>query len=144
MTLNTTDIESADGYAGDMDVHTAYAWWQAGHGVLIDVRSSAEKTWVGFVPGASHIPWAEWFPSPGGMQAHASFESSLRALIPSGGRVLFLCRSGVRSVAAAKLATNLGFEAYNIRDGFEGPLDAQGQRNHIAGWRWAGLPWQQS
>ena len=52
-------------------------------------------------------------------------------------------RSGVRSVAAARRATELGLEGYNILEGFEGDADAQGQRGHSGGWRLQGLPWQQ-
>ncbi len=154
--LSPEQVEPAQGYAGDITVQTAYAWWQAGQALLVDVRSKAELVWVGAVPGAVHIPWAEWFPSPAGMQANASFESQLQeALMAYQGdrRVLFLCRSGVRSVSAARLATamatanattnGLELAAYNILDGFEGPADAQGHRNQTAGWRWAGLPWQQ-
>jgi rhodanese-related sulfurtransferase len=145
-TLSPEQVEPAQGYAGDITVQTAYAWWQASQALLVDVRSKAELVWVGFVPGAVHIPWAEWFASPAGMQANASFESQLeQAMAANHGqpRVLFLCRSGARSVSAARLANGMGFMAYNILDGFEGPPDAQGHRNHTAGWRWAGLPWQQ-
>jgi rhodanese-related sulfurtransferase len=55
-----------------------------------------------------------------------------------------LCRSGVRSIAAAQRATELGLQAYNVLEGFEGNPDAQGQRNHLAGWRQRGLPWRQN
>jgi rhodanese-related sulfurtransferase len=58
---------------------------------------------------------------------------------------MMLCRSGARSVAAAKRATELGLTAYNILDGFEGDLDENAQRSHKNGWRHtAGLPWRQS
>jgi len=54
-----------------------------------------------------------------------------------------LCRSGIRSIAAAQRATELGLQAYNILEGFEGDPDADGQRGHRGGWRFHGLPWQQ-
>ena len=58
--------------------------------------------------------------------------------------VVFLCRSGQRSAHAAGVATDLGISpSYNVIDGFEGPLDAQGRRGG-AGWRAEGLPWRQS
>jgi sulfur dioxygenase len=57
--------------------------------------------------------------------------------------VLLLCRSGVRSIAAAKRATELGLTAYNILEGFEGDPDSQAQRGHKGGWRLSGLPWRQ-
>jgi rhodanese-related sulfurtransferase len=59
--------------------------------------------------------------------------------------VAFLCRSGVRSVAAAELVTAAGFaRAYNVAEGFEGPVDGAGHRGGAAGWKAAGLPWRQS
>ena len=58
--------------------------------------------------------------------------------------MLFLCRSGVRSIAAAQAATAAGITpAYNITEGFEGPLDDAGHRGG-AGWKATGLPWRQS
>jgi len=64
----------------------------------------------------------------------------------AGGRkkLVLLCRSGVRSIAAAKRATELGAEAYNILEGFEGNTDDQGHRGLIGGWRKRGLPWKQN
>jgi rhodanese-related sulfurtransferase len=50
----------------------------------------------------------------------------------------------VRSIAAAQRATELGLEAYNILEGFEGDPDAHAHRGHKGGWRLRGLPWQQS
>jgi sulfur dioxygenase len=55
-----------------------------------------------------------------------------------------LCRSGVRSIAAARRATELGLEAYNILEGFEGDPDADAHRGHKGGWRYRGLPWRQN
>ena len=43
--------------------------------------------------------------------------------------VLFLCRSGARSRAAAMAMTRAGFtKAFNIAGGFEGDLDAERHR----------------
>ena len=58
--------------------------------------------------------------------------------------LLFLCRSGARSKAAAIAMTDLGFtRAYNVSEGFEGNLDGNGHRGVAEGWKAAGLPWQQ-
>ena len=46
--------------------------------------------------------------------------------------------------AAAEEAGTLSLQAYNVLEGFEGNPDAQGQRNHLAGWRQRGLPWRQN
>ena len=39
--------------------------------------------------------------------------------------------------------TELGMQAYNILEGFEGALNDQAQRGHLSGWRRQGLPWRQ-
>lgn len=77
------------------------------------------------------------------MAMNPDFDSQLRAAVPEGGKVVLLCRSGVRSVAAAQRAAQLGIEAYNILEGFEGDVDANSQRGHVGGWRLRGLPWRQ-
>ena len=58
--------------------------------------------------------------------------------------VVFLCRSGNRSIGAAEAATAAGIApSYNMLDGFEGHLDETGHRG-TTGWRAVGLPWKQS
>ena len=129
----------AHGYAGDIPPALAWQWVQAGNAVLVDVRTDAERAWVGQVPGAKVVAWKQW-PQ---MLMNPDFDTQLQAVVPSGSKVLLLCRSGVRSVAAAQRATELGLQAYNILEGFEGDLDANGQRGKLNGWRYRGLPWQQ-
>lgn len=129
----------AQGYAGDVSPHLAYRWWKSGDAVLIDVRTDAEREWVGFVPGAVALAWKQW----PGMTMNPSFDAAIRAAVPPGSKALLLCRSGVRSIAAAKRATELGIEAYNILEGFEGDPDELAQRGHKGGWRHHGLPWRQ-
>ena len=130
---------AAEGYAGDVSPQLAWQWVQDGTAVLVDVRTDAEREWVGQVPGAVSVAWKQW----PGMAANADFDDQLRAAVPPQRKVVLLCRSGVRSVAAAQRATALGLEAYNILDGFEGMPDGQGQRGHVGGWRHSGLPWRQ-
>ncbi len=133
------EIRAADGYAGDISPQLACQWWQAGDAVLIDVRTDAEREWVGGVPGAVGLAWKQW----PGMVMNASFDDGIRAAVPAGKKAVLLCRSGVRSIAAAKRATELGVEAYNILEGFEGDADEHGHRGHKGGWRFRGLPWRQ-
>jgi rhodanese-related sulfurtransferase len=130
----------AAGYAGDISPALAWQWMQAGEGLLVDVRTDAEREWVGFVPGALALAWKQW----PGMAMNADFDAGLISAVPAGFKVLMLCRSGVRSIAAAQRATELGLQAYNILEGFEGDPDAVGQRNQISGWRQRGLPWRQN
>jgi sulfur dioxygenase len=138
--MNQTDLpKPAEGYAGDISPKLAFEWWQRGDAVLVDVRSDAEREWVGFVPGAVRLAWKQW----PGMAVDASFGERLKAAVPEGKKALLLCRSGVRSIAAAKRACELGIEAYNILEGFEGDPDENGHRGSRGGWRFRGLPWRQ-
>ena len=113
---------------------------QAGKAVLVDVRTDAERAWVGFVPGAEALAWKQW----PGMGPNPDFDAGVQALGAGSRKLLMLCRSGVRSVAAAQRATVLGLQAYNILEGFEGDPDAQAQRGKQGGWRFHGLPWRQN
>lgn len=130
----------AQGYAGDITPTLAWQWVQNGQAVLVDVRTDAERTWVGSVPGAVAVAWKQW-PD---MEMNPNFDHQLLAVASDGKPAVMLCRSGVRSVAAARRATQLGITAYNILEGFEGDPDQQAQRGHLSGWRKHGLPWRQS
>ena len=132
---------ATQGYAGDLTPAEAWQLASSGQARIVDVRTAEEWYWVGRIPGAEHIEWAI-----GRQQArNENFLSDLAARVPRGLRVLFLCRSGVRSQAAAKAATGAGYpSAWNITGGFEGPLDEHKQRGTRGGWRAAGLPWEQS
>jgi rhodanese-related sulfurtransferase len=115
--------------------------------VLIDVRTDAEWLYVG-LPDLSEagkdpllIAW-QVYPA---MQLNSVFLTQMKAagLTPEH-HVYFICRSGVRSLAAAEAAAEAGFRhVYNVADGFEGPPDADGHRGRVAGWKVAGLPWRQ-
>ncbi|HEX5698145.1 MAG TPA: rhodanese-like domain-containing protein [Rhodoferax sp.] len=137
---NSLQVQPVSGYAGDISPALAWRWVQSDEAVLVDVRSDAERAWVGFVPDAAAVAWKQW----PGMVSNPNFDAELLAAVPAGKKVLLLCRSGVRSIAAAKRATELGLEAYNILEGFEGDPDTQGHRGRLGGWRFHGLPWRQS
>lgn len=128
------------GYAGDVGALLAWEWVQNGEAVMIDVRTDAEREWVGFVPGAVAVAWKQW----PGMAMNADFDAQVKAAVGEGKKAVFLCRSGVRSIAAAKRATELGLESYNILEGFEGDPDGQAHRGNKGGWRMRGLPWRQN
>ncbi len=127
-------------YAGDVSPALAWDWVQAGEAVLVDVRTDAEREWVGFVPGAVPAAWKQW----PGMALNPQFDSTVLQAAAGGKKLVLLCRSGVRSIAAAQRATQLGLTAYNILEGFEGDPSTQAQRGHLGGWRHHGLPWRQN
>jgi rhodanese-related sulfurtransferase len=105
----------------------------------VDIRSDAEREWVGFVPDAVPVVWKQW----PGMAMNTSFDEQIQGA--AGGKaVVLLCRSGVRSIAAAKRASELDLKAYNILEGFEGDPDSSAQRGKRGGWRYRGLPWRQN
>jgi glyoxylase-like metal-dependent hydrolase (beta-lactamase superfamily II)/rhodanese-related sulfurtransferase len=131
--------QQAKGYAGDVSPQLAYAWMQSGKAVLIDIRTDAERAWVGYIPGAPALEWKHW----PGMAINPHFGDKLQAMVPPGSHVTLLCRSGIRSIAAAQCAQQLGYQAYNILEGFEGDPDNQSHRGRLGGWRFHGLPWKQ-
>lgn len=145
----TYEVTPAAGYAGDVSPKTAWKILsEKKDAVLIDVRTRAEWNYVGLPDLASlgcKPALLEWqvFPS---MQANPEFVATLSgAVADREAPLLFLCRSGVRSAAAAKAMTAAGYSTcLNVADGFEGPLDAQAKRGASAGWKAAGLPWRQT
>lgn len=129
-------------YAGALTPREAWEVLQLAPGAkLVDVRTRAEWDWVGRVPGSVEI---EWMLYPGN-EPNAHFLAQLQRQVDREALVMFLCRSGARSNAAANLAVASGFtNAYNILEGFEGDLNSQAQRGQRGGWRYRGLPWRQS
>lgn len=122
--------------------------------VLVDVRSKPEWGFVG-VPDLStlghSVVFAEWARFPG-MSANPDFTKDvMRALdgaVPSA--MLFLCRSGSRSLSAAAAIRDafkergLNVDCINVAEGFEGDLDSHKKRGGLNGWKARGLPWQQT
>ena len=114
---------------------------------LVDVRTDAEWNFVGLPDLAKAgkqpvlIAW-QIYPSMG---VNPDFTAQLtQAGFTPEHHIYFLCRSGVRSLAAAQAAQAAGFpNVYNIADGFEGPPDASGHRGQAAGWKASALPWRQ-
>ncbi|HJT62433.1 MAG TPA: rhodanese-like domain-containing protein [Burkholderiales bacterium] len=127
-------------YAGALLPAEAHQLMQAG-AKLVDVRTKPELAYVGKIPGSLAVEWQTY---PGGRE-NPEFLAELAAAVPKDQPVMFLCRSGARSNAAAEAATRAGWkEAYNILEGFEGDKDANQHRNTVGGWRKAGLPWTQT
>jgi rhodanese-related sulfurtransferase len=129
-------------YAGALTPSESHTLLQiAPHAKLIDVRTRAELEFVGRIPGSVEIEWQGY---PGG-ERNPAFLAQLEREVDREALVMFICRSGVRSHAAAAAAAQAGYtQAYNVLEGFQGDKDADGHRDTHSGWRVAGLPWHQS
>lgn len=110
--------------------------------IMIDVRTAIEHAFIGHPPSARHLAWKE-FPT---MQNNEQFVEQVSDISADKNLpLLLLCRSGVRSVAAANALELAGYQhLINITEGFEGALDGNQHRGNIDGWRFHGLPWIQS
>lgn len=117
------------------------------HAMLVDCRTEAEWAFVGF-PILDELDkpvlFIEWLAYPS-MAPNPSFVPAVAAEIPDKDTaILFLCRSGQRSQAAAAALTAAGYsKCFNVLEGFEGDKDDTGHRGQIAGWKARGLPWRQ-
>ena len=135
-------------YAGDITPEESWKLLSENpEAVLVDCRTDSEWRWVG-VPDLSslgrEVVFVEW--NHGNGQHNDNFVADLIAagVTPGERPVVFLCRSGNRSIPAAEIATAAGIvPSYNMLDGFEGQLDETGHRGGN-GWRARGLPWKQS
>jgi rhodanese-related sulfurtransferase len=130
-------------YAGAVTPAEAYALLQSNpKAKLVDVRTNAERDWVGRVdlPSEQHLA-AQWNLYPGGTP-NPEFLEQLGQQAAKDDILLFLCRSGVRSRHASRTATEQGYaNCFDILEGFEGDKDADGHRKTVNGWCKAQLPW---
>ncbi len=140
-------------YAGDVSPKDTFQALQSdAKATLVDVRTEAEWAYVGtpdLVALEKKPVLQEWQSYPA-MAVDPAFVERLRATLQARGLaadapVYFLCRSGVRSRAAAIAMTAAGWKhCYNVTDGFEGPRDSAGHRGAERGWKASGLPWAQT
>ena len=127
-------------YAGSVAPHDAWALFQAGEAVIVDVRTAEERKFVGQVPETKHVARMTGI----SLVRNPRFVKELEAKVGKDVVILLLCRSGKRSAAAAEVAAKAGFRnIFNVLEGFEGDLDEQQRRGGFNGWRHAGLPWIQ-
>jgi rhodanese-related sulfurtransferase len=127
-------------YAGGVHPELAWALVSAGQAVLVDVRTTEERKFVGHVPASLHVAWA----SGTAMTRNPRFVRELEAKTGKNATVFLLCRSGKRSDLAAEAAAKAGFtRVFNVLEGFEGEIDEQRHRGGLGGWRSHGLPWVQ-
>jgi len=145
--------KSGAGFLEDVDVEEAWNTLKTTPAaVLIDVRTVSEWAYVG-VPLLEEISkspiFVEWQTFPAGNIVEDFVSQVTSALeqrgIQKDAPLLFICRSGSRSRSAALAMASAGHtNCLNIGPGFEGPLDGDGHRNSVSGWRISGLPWSQT
>jgi len=139
----------ADKAITHLDPQEAWTMMQGDPSVLlVDVRSDMEFLMIGHAKGAVHIAWIDapdWTVNPTFVPQVRKLmlgrlSGNARGTIP----IILICRSGNRSLDAARelCKTELD-DIHVVTGGFEGPLDDEHHRNTIAGWRYAGLPWEQ-
>ena len=140
---------SEDGdYAGDVTPSEAWEMLKSGPDtVLIDVRTDAEFNYVGRPDLSSlgkYVALVMWVRFPDNIR-NPDFVANVKAMgVTPDQKLLFLCRSGVRSRHTAAAMADAGFaNCFNVLEGFEGDKDADGHRGVIGGWKVAGLPWIQ-
>jgi rhodanese-related sulfurtransferase len=95
---------------------------QAGGAVLIDIRSAAQRSRDGDIPGAKHHPRnvLEWRLDP--HSEHRDRDIARRDI-----RVILICDEGYQSSLAAATVRRFGVDATDVIGGFQA-------------WRAAGLP----
>ena len=139
---------SEETYAGDLSARKAWDLLSENpKAQLVDVRTDAEFAYVGSPDLSSlgkEVLAVQWkiFPD---MDINPEFVNQVsNSGVDKDAPLLFLCRSGVRSLGAAEAMTAAGFrECYNVAGGFEGDRDAEGHRGTVTGWKVDGLPWRQ-
>ncbi|OAN39288.1 rhodanese-like domain-containing protein [Mycolicibacterium iranicum] len=135
-------------YAGDITPEEAWKLLSdTPDAVLVDCRTEAEWRFVGVADTSSlgrEVVYIEWNRTDGSHNDGFVDELKAAGVTPGERPVVFLCRSGNRSIGAAEAATEAGIApSYNILDGFEGNLDENKHRGGT-GWKAVGLPWVQS
>lgn len=128
-------------YAGDLTPQEAWDKLEQG-AILVDVRTEGEWAHIGIpdTKATENDPLFIQWTFPGGIP-NPDFISDLNQQAPEdrSTELVFLCRSGQRSIAAAIAATQAGFTSYNVLEGFEGEPDRYGERT-VNGWKNRGLP----
>lgn len=148
----STGTASGASYAGELNLRETWDLLAKEPAAqLIDVRTEAEWNFVG-IPDLGSLrrqavlcEWQRFPPAPNPTFVREAATALAGTGYIKGAPLLFLCRSGARSRAAAIAMTAEGYgPCFNISDGFEGALDAHRHRGKAGGWKAEGLPWIQS
>lgn len=108
---------------------------------IVDVRSIAEYILIGHPVNAFNIPTAFWSEGAQSFEPNKNFIQDIQEQFKTTAVLIFICRSGGRSLKAAEQARKAGFsEVYSVNEGFEGEKDENGHRT-VGGWKNRGLPY---
>ena len=93
--------------------------------VLLDVRTEDEWKTVG-KPDTKDLGIKSFFIT---ISQDSSFLDNVKKSINKDDQVLVMCAAGGRSIIAANLLVNEGYDALNVSDGFSGNGDDPGWKN---------------
>ena len=130
-----------------------------GGAFILDVRTPQEWNWVGH-PGQNKLGegayldghilnvayevYHEGYSKGDVLIVNTQFVKDVERLLNKDAAIITMCRSGVRSVRAARALGAAGFtNVYNMLTGFEGGTDNSGYRTKN-GWKVDGLPYNYS
>ncbi|MCJ7581056.1 MAG: sulfurtransferase, partial [Candidatus Aminicenantes bacterium] len=101
----------------------------------------AEYVFVGHPEMAYSIPYSFWSDEKQDFLPNEAFIEDLTSRFKKDDILIFFCRSGGRSLSAAKKVIQAGFsKVFNLTQGFEGGKDENGYRT-IGGWKNSGVPY---
>ena len=108
---------------------------------IVDVRSIAEYYLVGHPVDAVNIPLTFWNEKAQSFESNGNFIKDIQERFKASDVLIFICRSGGRSLKAAGDVFQAGFpNVYSVNEGFEGEKDENGHRT-VGGWKNKGLPY---
>jgi len=130
-----------------------------GSAFILDVRTPQEWNWVGhpgenklgdgnylegYVLNVAYKVYHEGYSRGDVLIVNTQFVKDVKRFLNKDIAIITMCRSGKRSVAAAKALEAAGFiNVYNMLTGFEGGKNDAGYRT-INGWKVDGLPYNYS
>jgi len=137
----------ADG-AFILDVRTPQEWNWVGHPgqnkVILSDGTYEGAYLEGYVLNVAYEVYHEGYSKGDVLIVNTQFVKDVERLLNKDAAIITMCRSGVRSVRAARALGAAGFtNVYNMLTGFEGGTDNSGYRTKN-GWKVDGLPYNYS
>jgi len=143
---DVTPFDAADMVVSDgayiLDIRTPEEWNWVGHPGENKLGEGAELQ--GYVLNVAYKVYHKGYSKGDVLIVNTQFVKDVERLLNKDVAIITMCRSGKRSVDAAKALEDAGFtNVYNMLTGFEGGKDDAGYRT-INGWKVDGLPYNYS